>query len=88
MPQPGSNYRIFMQYLVAVVVLVIILIMPFSGRAEPPGVGRQVLTLSDAFQLAWKENASLKVSRLQELIAEQERIRARAGFFQIGRAHV
>jgi outer membrane protein len=87
MARPGSRYRIFMQYLVAVTVLVIILIMPFSGRAEPPGVGRQVLTLSDAFQLAWKENASLKVSRLQELIAEQERIRARAGFLPTVKAN-
>jgi outer membrane protein TolC len=30
--------------------------------------------------MAWKENANLKVGRLQELIAEQERIRARSGF--------
>ena len=50
------------------------------GFAEPPKTGGPSLTLSEAFQLAWKENANLKVSRLQELIAEQERIRARSGF--------
>jgi outer membrane protein len=70
----------FMPYLHAVV-LALFLLMPAAVLAEPPKTGGQSLTLSEAFQMAWKENANLKVSRLQELIAEQERIRARSGFF-------
>ncbi len=60
--------------------IVVILTIPSSAWAEPQRTGVQLLTLSEAFQLAWKENANIKVSRLQELIAEQDRIRARAGF--------
>lgn len=69
-----------MHYLCALVVVLTILFRSSAGIAQLPGSGAQVLTLSDAFQQAWKENATLKVSRLQELIAEQERIRARSGF--------
>jgi len=66
--------------LAAVFILAIMSFMPALGFAEPKTIGQPSLTLSQAFQLAWKENANLKVSRLQELIAEQERIRARSGF--------
>ncbi len=57
------------------------------GLAELQKTGVNALTLSEAFQLAWKENANLKVSRLQELIAEQERIRARSGFLPTVKAN-
>jgi outer membrane protein len=76
-----------MPYLYAVVVLAYLLLMPISGQAEPQKPGLNTLTLSEAFQLAWKENANLKVSRLQELIAEQERIRARSGFLPTVKAN-
>lgn len=58
-------------------ILAILICRPTLGMAL---AGGPTLTLSEAFQKAWKENANLKVSRLQELIAEQERIRARSGF--------
>lgn len=51
-----------------------------SLSADGSSASGQPLTLGEAFQLAWKENANLKLSRLQELIAEQERVRARSGF--------
>ena len=38
------------------------------------------LTLKDALGLAWKANPSLQVSRLEELIAGQDVVRARSGF--------
>jgi outer membrane protein TolC len=47
-----------------------------SGAAEPP----PTLTLRDALRLAWKANPTLKVSRLQSLIASEEVVRARSGF--------
>ena len=69
-----------MPYMLAVFFLALVSLMPAPGFAAPPTGAGPSLTLSEAFQLAWKENANLKVSRLQELIAEQERIRARSGF--------
>ena len=56
-----------MPYLFAVV-LAVFFLLPAAAWAEPPKTGGPSLTLSEAFQLAWKENANLKVSRLQELI--------------------
>ncbi len=38
------------------------------------------LTLKDALGMAWKANPSLQVSRLEDLIAEQDVVRARSGF--------
>ena len=76
-----------MQYLYAVVVLTFLFLGPCPGLAELQNTGQNSLTLSEAFQLAWKENANLKVSRLQELIAEQERIRARSGFLPTVKAN-
>jgi outer membrane protein len=38
------------------------------------------LNLKEALHLAWKANPSLRVSRLEELIAGQEVVRARSGF--------
>ena len=76
-----------MQYFYAVVVLAFLFLMPIPGLAELQNTGLNSLTLSEAFQLAWKENANLKVSRLQELIAEQERIRARSGFLPTVKAN-
>jgi outer membrane protein len=66
--------------MLAVFFLALVSSMPSRGFAAPPITGGPSLTLSEAFQMAWKENANLKVSRLQELIAEQERVRARSGF--------
>jgi outer membrane protein len=69
-----------MPYMLAVFFLALVSFMPSRGFTAPPITGGPSLTLSEAFQMAWKENANLKVSRLQELIAEQERVRARSGF--------
>ncbi len=66
--------------MLAVFFLALVSLMPSRGFAAPPTGAGPSLTLSEAFQMAWKENANLKVSRLQELIAEQERVRARSGF--------
>ena len=48
----------------------------FSQTAAAP----LSLTLKDALGLAWKANPSLQVSRLEELIAGQDVVRARSGF--------
>jgi outer membrane protein len=42
--------------------------------------GPHSLNLKDALGLAWKANPSLQVSRLEDLIAEQDVVRARSGF--------
>lgn len=55
------------------------LLSPFAGlgqAAEPA----KALTLKEALRLAWKANPSLQVSRLEELIADQDVVRARSGF--------
>ena len=44
--------------------------------AEPP----RRLTLKEALRLAFKANPTLQLSRLEELIADQDVVRARAGF--------
>jgi len=50
---------------------------PLTGQAaEAP----RSLNLKEALGLAWKANPSLQVSRLEQLIADQEIIRARSGF--------
>jgi len=66
-----------MKTLLSFVIICTLYLLPAYGGSP---AAAQVLTLGEAFQQAWKENANIKVSRLQELIAEQERIRARAGF--------
>ena len=76
-----------MQYFYAVALLAFLFLIPIPGLAELQKTGVNSLTLSEAFQLAWKENANLKVSRLQELIAEQDRIRARSGFLPTVKAN-
>ncbi|MFP3866731.1 MAG: TolC family protein [Desulfobacteraceae bacterium] len=55
------------------------------GLAAPVGAGEAELppsrlNLEEALQLAWKKNPNLKVSRLEQLIAEQEVVRARSGY--------
>ncbi len=62
------------------IILMLLWVCPAPAGEQPPAAGGQTLTLSEAFQRAWKENAHLKLSRVQELIAEQDRVRARAGF--------
>jgi outer membrane protein len=47
-----------------------------GGAAEAPAT----LTLKDALRLAWKANPTMKISRLQSLIAGEEVVRARSGF--------
>jgi outer membrane protein len=47
-----------------------------AGAAEPP----RKLNLQEALRLAWKANPSLQISRVEELIAGQEVVRARSGF--------
>jgi outer membrane protein len=47
-----------------------------AGTAEPP----QKLTLQEALRLAWKANPDLQISRVEELIAGEEVVRARSGY--------
>lgn len=47
-----------------------------SGAAQPPGPH---LDLQKALRLAWKANPTLRISRLQALIAGQQVVRARSG---------
>jgi TolC family type I secretion outer membrane protein len=47
-----------------------------GGAAETPST----LNLREALRLAWKANPTIKVSRLEELIAGEEVVRARSGF--------
>jgi len=47
-----------------------------AGAAEPP----PTLDLKEALRLAWKANPTLQVSRLQEMIAAEDVVRARSGF--------
>ncbi len=58
-------------------------LMP-GGAAEAP----VTLDLREALRLAWKANPTLQVSRLQELIAGEERVRARSGFLPQVKAEV
>jgi outer membrane protein len=44
--------------------------------ADPP----KKLTLKEALHLAWKANPTLQISRVEELIAGEEVVRARSGF--------
>ena len=61
----------------ALVFLVLWGLWPHSGQAaEAP----RSLNLKEALSLAWKANPSLQVSRLEELIAGQDVVRARSGF--------
>ena len=61
----------------ALVFLVLCGLWPLSGQAaEAP----RSLNLKEALSLAWKANPSLQVSRLEELIAGQDVVRARSGF--------
>lgn len=76
-----------MQYLGILIILTIVVVMPSLAATPPPPPSGTVLTLGDAFQQAWKENANLKLSRVQELIAEQDRVRARAGFLPLVKAN-
>jgi outer membrane protein len=46
------------------------------GAAEPP----RTLNLREALHLAWKANPNLQISRVEELIAGEEVVRARSGF--------
>ena len=55
-----------------------------GGTAESPAA----LTLREALRLAWKANPTLKISRLEEVIAGEEVVRARSGFLPQVRADV
>ncbi len=55
-----------------------------GGAAEPP----PTLDLKEALRLAWKANPNLQVSRLQELIAGEDVVRARSGFLPQLKAEV
>jgi TolC family type I secretion outer membrane protein len=46
------------------------------------------LNLNEALRLAWKANPSLQISRVEELIAGEEVVRARSGFLPQVRAQV
>jgi outer membrane protein len=63
--------------------LLVCLCLIFLGLAPLPGQAEETprsLDLKEALHLAWKANPSLRVSRLEELIAGQEVVRARSGF--------
>lgn len=65
--------------------IVMIIIIVFMGLASPAGaletiLPPQPLTLSQALKMAWKKNAALKVSRLEQHIADKEVVRARSGY--------
>lgn len=51
-----------------------------AAAGSEPGTAATPLSLAAALQLAWKENANLKVSRLEELISQEEVVKARAGY--------
>ena len=55
-----------------------------SSAAEPP----PTLDLQEALRLAWKANPTLKISRLQSLIAGEEVVRARSGFLPTVKSQV
>ncbi len=61
------------------VILGLALALPAAARAAEEAPTAPV-SLGEACRRAWKENANVKVSRLQELIADQEVVRARSGF--------
>jgi outer membrane protein TolC len=56
---------------------------PLSGVEAP-----RSLNLKEALRLAWKANPQLQVSRLEELIADQDVVRARSGFLPKVRSEV
>jgi outer membrane protein len=56
--------------------LVVGLAVSPAWTAEPP----QKLTLREALRLAWKANPALQISRVEELIAGEEVVRARSGY--------
>ena len=55
-----------------------------GGAAQTP----RTLTLKDALRLAWKANPTMKISRLQSLIAGEEVVRARSGFLPTFKSQV
>lgn len=55
-----------------------------GGAAEAPAT----LNLREALRLAWKANPTMRISRLQSLIAGEEVVRARAGFLPTVTAQV
>lgn len=62
---------------VALGCLVLVGLWSLPGRAaEAP----RALNLKEALGLAWKANPTLQVSRLEQLIADQDVVRARSGF--------
>jgi len=76
-----------MRYITLLASLAVLVFMSTVATAQTSPPAGTVLTLAEAFQKAWKENANLKMSRVQELIAEQERIRARSGFLPTVKAN-
>lgn len=58
-------------------------IIPVMAAEAPP-----TLDLKEALRLAWKANPTLQVSRLQELIAGEDVVRARSGFLPQVKAEV
>lgn len=53
-----------------------------------PGEPARKLNLNEALRLAWKANPSLQISRVEELIAGEEVVRARSGYLPHVRADV
>ncbi len=61
-----------------------LMMAPAAAEAPPPGP----LSLKEAMGLAWKNNPSLQVSRLETLIAGDDVTRARSGFLPSVKAQV
>jgi outer membrane protein len=63
--------------------LVAVSCLVFRGLWSLPGQAAEAprsLNLKEALGLAWKANPTLQVSRLEQLIADQDVVRARSGF--------
>jgi outer membrane protein len=56
------------------------LVLCLAPPAPAAPEASRFLTLQEALRLAWKANPTLKISRLQELIAGEDVVRARSGF--------
>ena len=61
-----------------------VLAAPYAGAAGSPAA----IDLREALRLAWKANPTMKISRLQSLIAGEEVVRARSGFLPTVKSEV
>jgi outer membrane protein len=60
--------------------VVLLLFMGWTAAPLPGAEAPRSLNLKEALGLAWKANPQLQISRLEELIADQDVVRARSGY--------